>query len=85
MSVLVVLNLGNGDLNVGFPSVIAQIWRTNTSVVGQFKGSLRAAPELLKTYEKWKLLYEGLSQRLRSRSALEIEEEGVTNVSDKDF
>ena len=85
MSVLVVLNLGNGDLNVGFPSVIAQIWTTNTSVVGQFKGSLPAAPKLLNTYEKWKLLYEELSQRLRSRSALEIEEEGVTNVSVEAF
>lgn len=82
MSVLVVLNLGNGDLNVGFPSVIAQIRRTNTSVVvGQFKGSLPAAPKLIEAYRNWKLPYQELSQRLRSRSALEIEEEGVTNIS----
>lgn len=86
MSVLVVLNLGNGNLNVGFPSVIAQIRTTNTSIVGgQFKGSLPAAPKLIEVYRNWKLLYEELSQRLRSRSALEIEEEGITNVSVEAF
>lgn len=85
MSVLVVLNLGNGNLSIGFSSVIAQILRTNTSVERQFLGSLPAAPELIEAYRNWKLLYEGLSQRLRNRSALEIEEEDVTNVSVEAF
>ncbi|OCR01448.1 hypothetical protein BCD67_21815 [Oscillatoriales cyanobacterium USR001] len=85
MSVLVILNLGNGNLSVGFPSVIVQLSTTSTSVVDKFKGSLPAAPELIEAYKKWNFLYQELSQRLRSRSALEIENEDITNVSVEAF
>ena len=85
MSVLVILSLGNGNLRVGFPSVIVHISTTNTSVVDKFKGSLPAAPELIEAYKEWNCRYQELSQRLRSRSALEIENADITNVSVEDF
>ncbi len=83
MSKLVVLSLGNGDLNNGFQTVTAQLWEADDPHPMKFTGSLPAAPALPQLYRDWQLLYCALYQRLRLR--LEINTSDVTNVSSADF
>ncbi|AFY54224.1 putative transmembrane sensor domain protein [Rivularia sp. PCC 7116] len=101
MSKVVVLNLGKGNLQTGFPFVTAQL--NISGKVMQFTGSLTAFPELLELYRRWQLLYELLykarSINIRSFSSLAInqdkdededddiiiDEADITHVSDSDF
>lgn len=85
MSKLVVLSLGNGGLLNGFPAVTAHLWEPENPHPMKFRGSLPAAPELFQLYKAWKLLYESLYQRLDLSFRLEIEETGVTHVSEVEF
>jgi len=63
MNKLVVLSLGNGDLQNGFPAVTAQLWEPGNPHPMKFIGSLPAAPEILELYRYWQLLYEALYLR----------------------
>ncbi|MGB3758353.1 MAG: hypothetical protein WBA07_18565, partial [Rivularia sp. (in: cyanobacteria)] len=56
MSKVVVLNLGKGNLQTGFPFVTAQL--KLSAKVMQFTGSLPAIPELVELYRRWQLFYE---------------------------
>jgi CHASE2 domain-containing sensor protein len=94
MSKLVVLNLGKGDLNRGFPSVTAQLCEDGNPVPLQCMGSLPSAPELIELYRRWQLLYKLLYESLYPSSSwcrrsldeeIEIEEEDITNVSFVEF
>ena len=95
MSQLIVLKLGIGNWQQGLPSVIVQLWHTNTATpMLQSIGSLPPAPELAALYERWRSLYQALSHRFNWRQAqsssiqpspIEIEDEGVTNVSQAAF
>ncbi|GAB4177795.1 MAG: hypothetical protein Fur006_09690 [Coleofasciculaceae cyanobacterium] len=85
MNQLVVLSLGNGDLNNGFPAVTAELWEANNPYPMKFTGSLPAAPELPELYRAWQLLYSALYSRRGWNTRLEIEEADVTNVSEVDF
>ena len=60
MSKLVILNLGNGNLQSGFPFVTA--WLQSGSKNMQFTGSLPEAPEIIPLYRRWQLLYKLLHQ-----------------------
>lgn len=83
MSKLVVLSLGNGDLHNGFPAVVAELWEFgNSRPLMKLTGSLPAAPEISQLYRSWQLLYKALYQRLGWCLRIEIEETGVTNVSE---
>jgi len=86
MSKLVVLNLGAGNLNDGFPNVIAQL-RLKDGKIEQFIGSLPPAPELATLNQQWQLLYYALHQRfdVARRRLFEVEEEGLTNISVRGF
>lgn len=83
MNKLVVLSLGTGDLNNGFPSVTTQLWEAGNPHPMKFTGSLPAAPTLPQLYRDWQLLYFALYQRLKPR--IEIDAANITNVSDADF
>lgn len=88
MSKSIVINLGHGDLNNGFPRVTAQLWAAGHPLPEQFIGSLPAVPDLIDVHRNWQLIYQNLCDRkhLLSRShdqddELEIDEGAVTNVS----
>jgi CHASE2 domain-containing sensor protein len=94
MGKLVVLNLGMGDLNQGFPSVTAQLSEDGNSVPFQCTGSLPPAPELIQLYRRWWLLYRLLYEsfypsfgwrRRGIEEEIEIDEEDITNVSAVEF
>ncbi len=91
----VVINLGTGDLYSGLPRVTAQVW-VGRSRPEQSIGSLPAAPALVELYRDWRLLYQSLCDRQPLRffagvrhepveDALEIDESGITHVSQVSF
>jgi CHASE2 domain-containing sensor protein len=95
MKKLVVLNLGNGDLKQGFPTVTAQLYDNGNPTPIQAIGSLPAAPQLTEIYRRWQLLYQLIYEALypslnwRDRRELdddiEIDEEDVTHISSVEF
>jgi len=90
MSQLVVLNFGKGNWQQGFPTVIAQLWETDSRTPMKVTGSLPPAPELPELYSSWQKLYEALSERLAggcrySDLAIEFDEEDITQVSEAEF
>jgi CHASE2 domain-containing sensor protein len=68
MSKLVILNLGRGTLQEGFPFVTVELLcfgastrrlQSDGNLKGsQFQGSLPAAPKILDLYRRWQLLYD---------------------------
>lgn len=90
MSQLVVLKLGKGDWQQGFPTVTIQLWEPAAQSPTQWTGSLPPHPQLPDLCNRWRSFYLALSQRLTYRRAglrlsIEIEDEGITNVSPADF
>lgn len=90
MTKLVILSLGQGNLESGFPNISARIRMSGDSCVMQVTGSLPAAPEIAECYRRWRILYEVLYQRLfwqirSSNKEFEIEPSDVTNVSEAEF
>jgi hypothetical protein len=94
MSTLVILNLGNGDLLSGFPQVTVRLWTLGNSLPEQSVGSLPPAPKLIELCQTWQLNYRCLCNIQTLRSAvlaveeddlLEIDEVGITNVSQNNF
>ncbi|WP_413166215.1 CHAT domain-containing protein [Capilliphycus salinus ALCB114379] len=92
LSRVVVLSLGMGNLQVGFPRVCVQIRNQASSVLAQFVASLPPEPALIELYQSWKIVYQSLCQRYALLSLsdeddddFEIELGGVTNVSQVSF
>ncbi len=90
MSKSVVINLGHGDLDNGFPKVAAQLWEAGHSQPEQFIGSLPPAPHLEDLYKNWRMIYQSLCGRKLLRTPvddddLEVESFGITNVSQLSF
>jgi CHASE2 domain-containing sensor protein len=89
MSKQIVLNLGKGNLQQGFSTVIAQIWLADVATPIQFTGELPAAPQIEHLYQRWQQLYTALYSSLRWRGqqigGFEIEEEDVTHISQGEF
>ncbi len=85
MGNIVILSLGKGSLNAGFSSVTALLWLNSNPHPIKFTGSLPPAPEIPELYRNWRLLYVALSQRLQRRGKIEIEDGGVTNISQVDL
>lgn len=55
----ILLNLGQGDWQTGFPTITAQLWEGDRPPA-QFIGSLPPAPHLEEQYQHWQQLYEAL-------------------------
>ena len=81
----VVLHLGHGSLQLGFPAVMALLWEGDNPHPMKFEGALPAAPELSRLYKTWQLLYRAMHHRLNWSSRIEIEATDITNVSDVEF
>lgn len=92
MSKSVVISLGHGNLNQGFPRVTVQVWETNNPHREQFIGSLPPAPQLDQLYKNWRIIYQSLCDRklLRAPNTDDLDDyleigNGVTNVSQHNF
>lgn len=85
MSKLVILNLGNGNLQTGFPAITAMLWEANNSRPVKFTGSLPPAPNLIDIYRRWQLVYKGIYSSLGLRPRIEISNDEITNFSIIEF
>ena len=91
MERLLVLNLGSGDLHVGLPSIIAQLWDEGTAQPMQIAGSLPAMPELGRLMGQWQTLYFALYTHLGWRRAGDLRNfefddvEEVSHISQAEF
>jgi CHASE2 domain-containing sensor protein len=96
MERLLVLNFGNGNSGLGWPSVIAQLWLENAAQPMQMSGSLPAMPELARSLEQWQQLYLALYQHLGWRRTqplpsrpscpeFDLEDADVTHISQAEF
>lgn len=89
MTYLIVLNLGKGDWQHGWPGVIAQLWEGDRPTPMQFTGSLPAQPALATLYQRWRQLYQAvyahLGWRQRSQLEFDIDETDLTHVSQAEF
>lgn len=86
MTKVVILDLGSGDFDSGFPYISARLKYSNHEE--KFSGSLPPIPELNKLNRDWKLLYDALNRRFDviRRRLFEVEEEGqIIHVSFFDF
>lgn len=84
MTKLLLIDLGNGNLNEGFSAVTLQM-KNQDMMFTQYKGSLPAQPNLVHLYRGWKLLYDALYQRLNWETRIKILDYTVTNVSQVRF
>lgn len=57
---LVILNLGDGDFERGFPSITAQIWVEGDRIPSQCIGQLPPAPEIPEVYSRCFSMYKSL-------------------------
>ena len=102
MSKVIVLSLGQGDLENGFGSVTAKLFADENTLfkrsfspfggspgehrlLMQLSGSLPPAPEIQQLYQRWQLLYQGISQRLGNSTRLEIVAEDIVQISEVEF
>jgi CHASE2 domain-containing sensor protein len=72
LMIKVVLSLGHGNLQNGFPAVTARLWTENPNREMQFEGSLPAAPDIPELYSSWQLLYSAYYQSLGWHPRIEI-------------
>ena len=88
---LLVINLGNGDLQTGLPSIIAQLWEEATAQPMQIAGSLPAMPELARSLQQWQSLYYALYAHLgwrrSARDSFEFDDDvaDVSHISQAEF
>lgn len=95
MSRIIVLSLGTGNLEDGFPGVTSQLGESGCAYRMKFTGSLPPAPEIAQLYRNWQSLYSAFYQPLvlcrstdnfdEADDAWEIEEGYVTNISEVDI
>ncbi|MEB3295212.1 MAG: CHASE2 domain-containing protein, partial [Synechococcales bacterium] len=95
ISQLVILNLGAGNWQQGFPAIAAQIWIDQSAVPMQVTGHLPALPDFAQRYHQWQarydLLYRHFARQAPDRSpslrnpVFEIEAEDITHISQAEF
>jgi len=82
---LVILTLGTGNFNQGFPSVTAQIWTEGDRLpIQPNPGELLSAPEIVEVYHHWQSQYNRFIGSIKS-SRMEKIQSNVTNVSKVDL
>ncbi len=91
MSQLVILNLGSGNLNDGFPGIVAEVWERDNEPPIKLVAQLPACPILYESYYRWRSLYQSLQsitdwrkQTSEFRIILESDE-ASTNISFSEF
>ncbi|BAZ09286.1 hypothetical protein NIES4071_10940 [Calothrix sp. NIES-4071] len=88
MNRLIVLNLGQGDLVQGFPTVTAQFWDSDRTSM-QFVGSLPPTPNLDTLYQRWQLLYKSFYANFRRHPNIDFEidedDEDIAHISHAEF
>ncbi len=77
---LVILTLGIGDFEKGFPSVIAQIWTKGDRLPIQHSGKLLPAPEIVEVYHHWQSQYNRFIDELKKSSRMD-KKKSETNCS----
>jgi CHASE2 domain-containing sensor protein len=92
MSKLVILNLGKGNLQDGFPQITVQLQNHN---IRQFQGALPSAPKIVDLYRRWQLLYDliyearsiniGGLRNSQFPDDITIDDTDITHVSDAEF
>lgn len=95
MRQLVILNLGKGDCQAGFPTVVLQCQDYATA---QFTGALPPAPKLAALHQQWQRFYQARYSQLNRRAVatgsiedrfetgeFEIDEDDITLVSPAAF
>ncbi|MBW4506748.1 MAG: CHAT domain-containing protein [Scytonematopsis contorta HA4267-MV1] len=99
MSKLIILSLGKGTLEGGFPFVTVQLQEESNNGWRQFQGSLPPEPKIIDLYRRWQLLYDllyearsvniGLRQPENYKGVdddgIDVDESDVTHVSGADF
>ncbi|AFY39973.1 adenylate/guanylate cyclase with Chase sensor [[Leptolyngbya] sp. PCC 7376] len=88
MSQLVILNLGSGDLENGFPGIVAEIWERENEPPVRLVGSLPPRPNLQRLYYRWKAIYQSLLDLSRKNLDYRIElepDESPNNISISEF
>jgi CHASE2 domain-containing sensor protein len=87
----IIINLGKGELQYGFPTVTAQFYDTEKQIM-QLTGSLPAIPSLDAVYQHWQLLYTSFYRnfswrRQQEHPEFEIDEDdnNITNISHAEF
>ncbi len=99
MSKLIILSLGKGTLEGGFPFVTVQLQEESNNGWKQFQGSLPPEPKIIDLYRRWQLLYDllyearsvniGLRQPENYNGidddGIDVDESDVTHVSGADF
>ena len=85
MNKLVLLSLGHGSVQSGFPAVQSQLWNTPDTLPIKFMGSLPASPELASCYNKWQLLYRATYHYLDWPLRIKLNQGDVVQISDIEF
>ncbi|MEL7355610.1 MAG: CHASE2 domain-containing protein [Cyanobacteria bacterium J06560_6] len=84
----VVINLGKGNWQKGFPNIIVQLRGTDETEAMQLIGQLPKAPALFMLFERWQSYYYAINSDLGLRqlqSVITFEKNPVTHVSDEGF
>ena len=81
------INLGKGNLKEGFPSVVIEFFDESGAKVAQNSGiSLAQGNKIADAYRDWEFLYKVFADlNLSRKRGIEIENSGVTNVSESNF
>jgi CHASE2 domain-containing sensor protein len=91
MNQSVILSLGSGSLQTGFPSVVAEVRSSLSARPMKYQASLPPAPDLIDLYRRWQVFYDSYYHYLSYRKAptnhsdFEIDEADVTHFSQLDF
>ena len=84
MTKLVILNLGAGNFQSGFPTITMQLGEAGKLWM-QVKGNLPPAPELPELYRSWQILYKAINSYSNQSRSIEIEEASITNFSEDEY
>ena len=84
MTKLVILNLGVGNFQSGFPTITVQLGEGGKLWM-QVTGSLPPAPELPELYRSWQVLYKAINYSNYQSRAIEVEEAGITHFSKDEY
>ncbi len=84
MTKLVILNLGVGNFQKGFPTITMQLGEAGKLWM-QVTGSLPPAPELPELYRSWQILYKAINYYNNQSRSIEVEEASITHFSEDEY